>query len=50
MLPGPLAPHSLFGEQCPMVEAILPLVDWIDKNQSEWGRIMEDTESTTRFA
>ena len=33
-----------------MVETILPLVDWIDKNRSEWGRIMEDAESTTRFA
>ena len=33
-----------------MVEAILPLVDWIDENRSEWGRIMEDAESTTRFA
>ena len=32
-----------------MVEAILPLVDWIDENRSEWGRIMEDAESTTRF-
>ena len=44
------AMHSLFGAQCPMVESILPLVNWIDKNRSEWGRIMEDTESTTRFA
>ena len=26
------ATHSLFGAQCPMVEAILPLVNWIDKN------------------
>ena len=42
------AAHSLFGDQCPMVEAILPLVDWIDKNRSEWGRIMENTESTSR--
>ena len=33
-----------------MVEAILPLVDWIDENRSEWGRIMENAESTTRFA
>ena len=44
------AVHSLFGAQCPMVEAILPLVDWIYENQSEWGRIMENAESTTRFA
>ena len=35
------ASHSLFGVQCPMVEAILPLVDWIDKNRSEWGRITD---------
>ena len=33
-----------------MVEAILPLVNWIDENRSEWGRIMEDADSTTRFA
>ena len=33
-----------------MVEAILPLVDWIYENRSEWGWIMEDAESTTRFA
>ena len=44
------ASHSLFGAQCPMVEAILLLVDWIDKNRSKWGRIMEDAEATTRFA
>ena len=42
--------HSLFGAQCPMAEAILPLVDWIDENRSEWGRIMEDADATTRFA
>ena len=41
--------HSLFGAQCPMVEAILQLVDWIDENRSKWGRIMEDTEATTRL-
>ena len=35
------AVHSLFGAQCPMVESILPLVDWIDKDRSEWGRIMD---------
>ena len=33
-----------------MVEAILPLVNWIDENRSEWGRIMEDADSTTCFA
>ena len=44
------ASHSLFGAQCPMVEAIHPLFDWIDENRSEWGGVMEDAESTTRFA
>ena len=42
--------HYLFGAQCPMVEAILPLVNWIEENRSEWGRIMEDAEAITRFA
>ena len=27
------ATYSLFGAQCPMVEAILPLVDWIDEKR-----------------
>ena len=45
-----LATLSIFRAQCPMVEAILPLVDWINENPSEWGRIIEDAESTTRFA
>ena len=44
------ASHSLFRAQFSMVEAILPLVDWIKENRSEWGRIMEDAEATTRFA
>ena len=43
------ASHSLFRAQCLMVDAILPLVDWIDENRSEWGRIMEDAEATTCF-
>ena len=43
------ASHSIFGAQCPMVEAILPLIDWIDKNRSKWGRIMEGAEATTLF-
>ena len=33
-----------------MVEAILPLVVWINENRSKQVRIMEDAESTTRFA
>ena len=32
--------HSLFGAPCLMVEAIIPIVDWINENQPEWGRIM----------
>ena len=28
--------HSLFGEACLAVEAILPLVEWIDRNWTEW--------------
>ena len=44
------ATYFHFRAQCPMVEAILPLVYWIDENRSEWGGIMEDAESTTRFA
>ena len=44
------AVHSLFGAWCPLVEAILPLVDWIDQNRFEWVRIMEDVEAITHFA
>ena len=32
-----------------MVDKILPIIYWIDKNLSKWGRIMEDAEATTRF-
>ena len=28
--------HSLLGEACLVVEAILPLVNWIDRNRTEW--------------
>ena len=28
--------HSLLGEACLVVEAIIPLVDWIDQNETEW--------------
>ena len=34
------ASRSLFGAPCLMVEAIIPIVDWINENQPEWGRIM----------
>ena len=33
-----------------MVEAILPLVDWIEQNRPDWVRIMAEQETTTRFA
>ena len=42
--------HSLFGEACSVVEAILPLVEWIDQNWKEWFWIMAYQETTTRFA
>ena len=32
--------HSLLGWASPVVEAILPLVYWIDQNQTEWARLM----------
>ena len=42
--------HSLLGEACPVVEAILPLVDWIDWIRTEWIRIIAKQEATTQFA
>ena len=42
--------HSLLGGVCPVVEAILPLVDWIDRNRTDWVRLMAEKETTTRFA
>ena len=42
--------HSLLGEVCPVVEAILSMVDWIERNRKEWFRIMAEQETTTRFA
>ena len=33
-----------------MVQAIFPLVDWIDRNRMEWVSLMADQETTTRFA
>ena len=32
--------HSLLGWASPVVEAILPLGDWSDRNQTEWVRLM----------
>ena len=32
--------HSMFGEVCPVVEAILPLVNWINRNRTDWVWIM----------
>ena len=42
--------HSLLGEACPVVEAILYLVGLIDRNRTEWVQIMVEQETTTRFA
>ena len=42
--------HFLLGEVCPVVQAILLLVDWIFRNRTEWVRLMADQETTTRFA
>ena len=33
-----------------MVEAILPLVYWINRNWTEWVCLMAEQETTTRFA
>ena len=33
-----------------MVEALLPLLDWIDRNQTEWMHLMADQETTAQFA
>ena len=33
-----------------MVDAILPLVEWIDQNWTEWMRLMAEQETMTRFA
>ena len=42
--------HSLLRGACLVVEAILPLVDWIDWNRTEWVRIMAEQETTKQFA
>ena len=42
--------HSLLGEACLVVQAILPLVAWIDRNWTVWVRLMADQETMTRFA
>ena len=42
--------HSLLWMSCPVVEAILPLVNWIRRNRTEWVRLMEEQETTTRFS
>ena len=42
--------HSLLGEACPVVEAILPLVNWIDRNRMVWVWIKAEQEATTQFA
>ena len=42
--------HSLLGGVSLVVEAILPLVNCIDRNRTEWVRLMADQETMTRFA
>ena len=42
--------HSLLGGVSLVVEAILPLVDWIDRKRTEWVQPMAEQETTTRFA
>ena len=42
--------HSLLGGGCLAVEAILPLVDWIDRNRTELVRIMAEQDTTAQFA
>ena len=32
----------LLGRVCLVVEAILPLFDWIDRNRTEWVRLMAE--------
>ena len=42
--------HSFLGRVSPVVEAILFLVDWIDRNQMELVCLMAEQETTTWFA
>ena len=42
--------HYLLGEVCPVVEAILPLVNWIEPNGTEWVCIMAEQETMTQLA
>ena len=42
--------HYLLVEACPVVEAFLPLVDWIDRNRAEWVWIVAEQDTTKRFA
>ena len=42
--------QSLLGGACLVVQAILPLINWIDRNRTEWVRLMADQDMTTRLA
>ena len=42
--------HSTLRGEIPVVEALPPLVDWIDRNRTEWVRLMAEQETMTQFA
>ena len=42
--------HCLLGGAWLVVEAILYMVGWIDRNQTEWVCLMEKQETMTQFA
>ena len=41
--------HYLLVGACPVVEATLLLVDWIERNRTKWVCFMAEQETTTRF-
>ena len=42
--------HFLLGGASPVVEALSPLVIWINRNWTEWVCLMAEQDTTTRFA
>ena len=42
--------HSTLRGEIPVVEALPPLVDWIDRNRTEWVFLVAEQETMTRFA
>ena len=42
--------HYLLGEVCLVVDTIAPLVDCINRNLTEWFRLMAEQDTRTRFA